>query len=368
LAPNSNEPQQPEWFEVFFDLIFAVAVAFWAERVATEPTLGAYARGASYLVPIWWVWLGQTAFATRFPAGSRTVQALSIVQVVSVGLMASQLFHDRPDSVSFPLAFVAARASLLTMYARAARLSPEARAVARVYFIGFGTGASIWAVSALLPAHLRPYAWVLGIMVDFATPWIGRPTLARVPIDFRHLASRVGVFNSLLLYVAMEGIVRALADKGLHPRHVAASLLAFTLVVALWWIYAGRVNTADLRSVRGGIAQPYLYSQFLVVLGVGTCSIGIRALGEDHREALTLLAAGVFFWIGGLVLIRAVVLRHRDRYWYAPFVAALLVVPLLVTAGFRPLITFALFDAIVLVLLAIELRHGRGHSGPEHHL
>ena len=34
---------------------------------------------------------GQTAFATRFPAGSRTVQALSIVQVVSVGLIFDSL-------------------------------------------------------------------------------------------------------------------------------------------------------------------------------------------------------------------------------------------------------------------------------------
>ena len=147
-----------------------------------------------------------------------------------------------------------------------------------------------------------------------------------------------------------------------------AVFLAFTLVVGLWWIYAGRVNTADMRTVRGGIAQPYLYSQFLVVLGVGTCSIGIRALGEGHREALTLLAAGVFFWIGGLVLIRAVVLRHRDRYWYIPFAGALLLVPALAAAGLPPLVTFALFDAIVLVLLAIELRHGRGHAGPVHRL
>ena len=97
--------------------------------------------------------------------------------------MASQLFEYRPESASFPLAFVAARASLLTMYRRAARLSPEARAVARVYFIGFGTGAAIWAVSALLPAPSRPYAWVLGIAVDFATPWIVAQELQEVPSE-----------------------------------------------------------------------------------------------------------------------------------------------------------------------------------------
>ena len=50
MSPIHDEPQQPEWFEVFFDLMFAVAVSFWAERVASEPTIGGYARGAGYLV------------------------------------------------------------------------------------------------------------------------------------------------------------------------------------------------------------------------------------------------------------------------------------------------------------------------------
>src|SRR5205814_8614061 len=132
-----------EWFELFFDLVFAVAVALWAERLAHEASLLTYLRAGGYLLPIWWVWLGQTAFATRFPAGSLTVQALSIVQVIAVGVMATQLLHEQPESIAFPLGFVLARSSLLAMYGLASWRSPEAKAVARVYFIGFGTGAAI---------------------------------------------------------------------------------------------------------------------------------------------------------------------------------------------------------------------------------
>src|SRR5207237_4359196 len=142
------DQKQQEWFEVFFDLVFAVAVALWAERLTRESSLLSYARAGGYLLPIWWVWLGQTAFATRFPAGSPGTQALSITQVVGVGVMATQLLHDQPTSVSFPLGFVMARIALLAMYAQAARRSPEAKAVAKAYFRGFGTGAAIWAVSA----------------------------------------------------------------------------------------------------------------------------------------------------------------------------------------------------------------------------
>src|SRR5213593_802544 len=91
MTPAEPEQKQQEWFELFFDLVFAVAVALWAERLAREPSLMAYVRGGGYLLPIWWVWLGQTAFATRFPAGSLQAQALSIAQVIGVGVMATQL-------------------------------------------------------------------------------------------------------------------------------------------------------------------------------------------------------------------------------------------------------------------------------------
>jgi low temperature requirement protein LtrA len=119
-SPADLDQKQQEWFEVFFDLVFAVAVSLWAERIAREPSVASYARSAGYLLPIWWVWLGQTAFATRFPAGSRTTQALSIVQVIAVGVMATQLLQEQPTSAGFPLGFVAARLALLAMYVRAA--------------------------------------------------------------------------------------------------------------------------------------------------------------------------------------------------------------------------------------------------------
>ena len=368
-AAGDPDQKQQEWFEVFYDLVFAVAVALWAERVGQEPTVAAYARSAGFLLPIWWVWLGQTVFATRFPAGSMTVQALSIMQVIAVGVMAAQFLQEQPISASFPLGFVAARLALLAMYARAARRSPVARSVATVYLVGFGTGAAIWAVSVLMPAESRPFAWALGLAVDFATPWVRRSTLQRLPLDPHHLSDRVSLFNSLLLYVAIEGIVRGVAEKGRGAQTIMVALLSFSLVVSLWWIYAARVNRGDTRAVLGA-ALPYVYSQFLVVLGVGTCSIGIRAMGQaEAKHATALLASGMLLWIGGLILIRGVVLRHRDRYWYVPFLLALVVIPLVVIGGAgRPLMTLALLDVVVLALLTIELRHGTGHAGPTHRL
>jgi low temperature requirement protein LtrA len=350
--------------------VFAVAVAIWADRVARDQTLASYLQSSGYLLPIWWVWLGQAVFATRFPADSTAARVLALIQVVGVGVMSTQLLEEDATSARFALGFVAARAALLISYVPVQRSTPDARSVANVYLVGFGAGAAIWAASLGLPAGMRPAAWALGMAVDLATPWLGRPALQRIPLDHSRLPSRMGVFTSLLLYVSVEGIVRGLAEKGWTAWTVTVALLSFLLVVSLWWVYA-RVNRADMRI---GAGQPYLYSHFLIVLGVGTSSIGIRRFaeadsGEEAIHALPLLAGGIVLWLVGLLLIRGLVLHHRDRYWFGPFLAAALVIPLLARVGsWSPIGTLAIFVAVTLALLAIELRHGAKHEGPRHRL
>jgi low temperature requirement protein LtrA len=289
--------------------------------------------------------------------------------------MSTDLAADPTRSLRFPLGFVAARAALLALYANVRGVSPDARRVADVYLAGFGAGAAIWAASALLPASYRPAAWALGLAVDFSVTWLARPVLQRMPLDPRYVPSRVGAFASLLLYVSIESLVRGLADEGWTTWTSSVALLSFALVVTLWWIYAARVNRHDLRSLLGS-GQPYLYSVFPTVLGVGTLSLGIRLAigarerGDEAARGVGFVAAGLTLWVVGLVLIRTVVLHHRDRFWQGPFIAAGASFPALAALGATraPVATLGVYVVVLFALLTLELRHGREHAGPQHRL
>ncbi len=373
---RSPETQSDEWFDLFFDLVFAVAVALWAGRLAEDPTVSAYAWGVAELFPIWWLWLGQTVFAARFPANRPTNRLLALAVVVAVGIMSTALVADPARSLRFPLGFVAARAALLTLYATVRGISSDARAIADAYMVGFGTGAGIWALSALLPTSYRPAAWALAVAVDLSVPLLARPRLQRMPLHPRYVPSRVGAFTSLLLYVSIESLVRGLTERGWTAWTGVVALLSFALVVTVWWIYAARVNSQDMRSVFGSGALPYLYSHLPIVVGVGTLSLGIRLAveaggpGREAARGIGFVAAGLSLWILGLVLVRAVVLRHRDRFWHWPFLAAGVFIPTLATFGAtrRPITTLGAYVVVLFVLLALELRHGRAHVRGPHRL
>jgi low temperature requirement protein LtrA len=374
---RAQEAGSSEWFDLFFDLVFAVAVGLWAERLAHDPTAPGFARSVLLLFPIWWVWLGQTVFAARFPVDPPATRLFALVQVIAVGVMSTELTGDPMQSARYPLAFVAARLALLAEYASMRGVSPEARSIARAYAVGFGAGAAIWAMSVFLPARERAAAWLLGLAVDAAVPWLARPVLRRIPLDHRYVPSRVGVFTSLLLYVAIEGIVRGLSERGWSAWTSAVGLLSFALVVAVWWIYAARVNRDDLRSAFfGSGGQPYLYSHFPIVLGVGALSLGVRLVieaggrGDEARSGIAFVSAGLFLWILGIVLIRAVVLHRRDRFWHWPFIAAAVFFPAAAALGAThlPVAALAVFVIVLVALLALEQRHGHPHARVPHRL
>ncbi len=356
--------------------MFAVAVALWAERLADHPTMGAWAKGVAQLVPIWWLWLGQTVFAARFPVHGPRNRLLALAVVVAVAIMSTELVADPARSLRFPLGFAAARAALLALYASVRGVSAEARRIADAYVIGFGAGAGIWALSALLPASHRPAAWALGLAVDFSVPWLARRRLQRMPLDHRYVPSRVGAFTSLLLYVSIESLVRGLAERGWTAWTSVVALLSFVLVVTVWWIYAARVNRQDMHSVFGARALPYLYSHFAIVLGVGTFSLGVRLAveaggpGGEAARGIRFVADGLSLWIVGLVLVRAVVLRHRDRFWHWPFVAAGAFLPAVaaLAATRAPIATLGAYVVVLFALLALELRHGHAHVRAPHRL
>jgi len=62
------------WLELFFDLVFVLAVAQVAKILADNTDLFGVLRYIVLFIPVWWSWVGYTYYADRFegtaPVGS----------------------------------------------------------------------------------------------------------------------------------------------------------------------------------------------------------------------------------------------------------------------------------------------------------
>jgi low temperature requirement protein LtrA len=61
-----NPARKVTWLELFFDLIFVAAVAQVGEPLRGDYSLAGLARFSLLFALIWWAWIGNSVFATRF--------------------------------------------------------------------------------------------------------------------------------------------------------------------------------------------------------------------------------------------------------------------------------------------------------------
>ena len=207
-AETEAEEHRVTWLELFYDLVFVVAVAQLGHRLLVDHSVQGTLGYIGLFIPLWYAWAQFTFYADRYDTNDLGQRLLAIAQMVAIALMAASISGDEADSMTaFAVAYVLARAVLLVMYVRAYRHVQPTRALVRGYLRGFSLGGLIWLISIWVPSPARFVLWGIGMVVDFATPWLVRKEQAKVPLDVDHLPERFGLFTILVLGESMAAIV-----------------------------------------------------------------------------------------------------------------------------------------------------------------
>ena len=122
------EERSATWTELFYDLVFVVAVAqlghrFLYEVTAHELSWVGFIEYAGLFTVLWWGWASFTFFADRYDTDDPIQRLLAVSQMVAVAGMAAAFgFGDQAlETISrpFAIAYIGVRVALLAMYARA---------------------------------------------------------------------------------------------------------------------------------------------------------------------------------------------------------------------------------------------------------
>ncbi|MEN8184362.1 MAG: low temperature requirement protein A [Myxococcota bacterium] len=355
------------WLELFFDLVFVVAIVQLTHGVKDYLTSAEVIKAIALFLPIWWIWAGHTVYATRFDTDNVLYRILTFTQMFAVVVMAVSL-HDfgAERSLDYGAAYVVARATLLFLLWRAHVHVPEVRSATRLYLTGFGVGASLWAISLAVPVPLRYALWVAGFSIDFFTPWLGwwRKWLAEIPVDATHIPERFGLLNIIVLGEAVAGLVAGVSEVEWTIQLLVTAPLGFLTAVVVWWTYFSYLEEA-VQGISIGSGQPYMYSHIPFVLGVAGVGIGIEKLIASVNEPVV-SAGGVWIYCGGAALwvvsfyaIQLVstprVITRRVSWLYLASVVAFGAVAWLGVA-WSPLVAQAALAGVFLSLLAARGR------------
>jgi low temperature requirement protein LtrA len=360
-----DEQRRATWLELFFDLVFVAAVSQLANALSAEPTAARFFGFLALFVPVWWAWMGFTFYANRFDTDDLPYRLLMLLAMFGVAVLATTIpsvFDGATEG--FPIAYVAVRLVLVTLYARATRHVPEARALARTFFTAFSFAILIWIASLAFDSPWAYVLWGIALTIELVTPIPAWRLLRDAPVDPRHLPERFGLLTLIVLGESVLAVVLGVAKVSWDARSGAAAAAGFVIAASLWWIYFDFLDEGALtaRGILGGLI--YTYMNYCVVVGLAALGAGVKLaiLGTGGTSwilsaglALTMVGLGVIQLVAGTVVVDTdVVLRLVT--------AALALV--LVPFAFSPLAVISVFAAVLVAQVVYELARHETHTHP----
>ena len=292
---NKNEERHATWLELFYDLVFVVTISQLSHYLLHEISLSNFFGFLFLFIPVWWSWIGTTFFATRFYSDDLGHRLLLLLQMGGAGAMAINISGAFNNNFSgFALSYAFMRLILVIEYVRVFRTiksSETANPLVKRYIIGFSIAAIIWLVSAFVPiTEIRFALWVIGLIIDFATPISTSKLTSKFAPHISHLPERMGLFTLIVLGESIVGIVNGMTEQIWDVYSVIEASLGLCISFSLWWLYfdsTGRLPIQILREKgRISLYLIWLYTHFPLVVAITAVGVGIRRLVSSEQHSV----------------------------------------------------------------------------------
>ena len=180
------------WLELFFDLVFVVAITELSHELVVDHSAGGFLRFAALFIPVYVAWQGFMAYADRFDTDDLAFRAAYFAAMLAIATMAV-LIHEVAHGVhtaAFAVAYVTLRSLMLALYWRAWRAVTEARPLIGFYGSGYAVGAAVWLVSLAFDTPARYVVWGTAQVLELSLPPLTTRLHRRVPTSASHLPER----------------------------------------------------------------------------------------------------------------------------------------------------------------------------------
>jgi low temperature requirement protein LtrA len=357
--------------ELFFDLVFVLAITQCTALMAHDPTWEGLARGMLVLGMLWWAWVGYawlTSVVDPEEGSVRLAMFAAMAALLVVALCVPGAFGA--DALLFAIAYGAVRAGHIALFVVASRDDPGLRSSV----LGLA-GSTAIAVGLLVGASFaggvaQGLIWAAALLLDMGAPFFfGTDGWKLVP---GHFAERHG----LIVLIALGESIVAIgvgAQHGVDIGVVAAAVIGMAVAAAQWWLYfdvvaivaSRRLAKAAAGRERNAMARDsYSYMHFPMVAGIVLVALGMKTTLAHVEDPLKAAPAAALLGGTSLYLLAHVAFRYRHVHTLnrRRLGCAIVLLALLPAAAELPaLATVGIVAVLLSALIAIET-HSYGPS------
>ncbi|MGL5062556.1 MAG: low temperature requirement protein A [Microcoleus sp.] len=305
LRQPSPHERRATWLELFFDLVFVATIAELGKVLSDDVSVQGLLHYVALFIPVWWCWVGETFYATRFDQDSLNDRLVTLLQMMILVVMAVNAHHGLDtSSVGFALSYATFRIILILQYAAAGWFNPEMRSMIRHFCSGFGLSVLFWIISVFVPAPLRFGLWAIGLSMDFLTPFLGSRFVIKFPPDMTHIPERMGLFTIVVLGESLFAAITGLSKQSSWDLNATAiAVLGLVTAFSLWWMYFETVDGTPLQNTKQGrvwVSLFWLYLHLPLTIGITAAGVGTKYATYKGLAGITLSDAGRWLLCGSM--------------------------------------------------------------------
>jgi low temperature requirement protein LtrA len=306
IGEDSEEHRHATWLELFYDLVFVVAVSQLAHNLEEDVSLSGYLGFVFLFIPVWWSWIGTTMYANRFDSDDIGRRLLVALQMLTAAALAVNIHHGLDENApGFALSYALGRAVLIVEYIRAGIHIPSARPLTTRYATGFAIAAVFWLISAFVSAPWRFVLWSVGIIIDLVTPFTATKFQLNLLPHASHLPERFGLFTIIVLGEAIIAVVDGVSEQKWDVFSVIAAVFGLVIAFSLWWVYFDNLGGTPIQKARAegkvSTVATWLYTHLPLVIGIAGAGVGVEEVLLSE-QTVALSDAGRWLLCGSIAL------------------------------------------------------------------
>jgi low temperature requirement protein LtrA len=314
-----REEERVTPLELFFDLVFVLALTQCTALMAAVPSWEGVAQAMLILAVLWWSWVGYawlTSVVNPEEGAVRIAMFAAMAAFLVAALAVPRAFDD--NAALFAGAFAVVRIGHIALFVLASRDDPGLRHATGGLAISTAITVGVLFAATAADDRLQGALWTLALALDMGGPALINPSNWKLVPG--HFAERHG----LIIIIAIgESIVAigAGASAGLDAGVVVAAVLGIAVVSALWWLYfdvvaivaAVRLSKAAPGHEQNALARDsYSYLHLPMVAGIVLGAFGFKTVLGNVEDPLDIVPATAMFGGTALYLLAHVAFRLRN--------------------------------------------------------
>jgi low temperature requirement protein LtrA len=362
-----GEDERVTPLELFFDLVFVLAITQCTALMAHELSWEGIAKGMLVLGVLWWAWVGYawlTSVVDPEEGTVRLVMFAAMAALLVAALCVPTVFEE--SAGIFAGAYAIVRFAQIWLFILASRDDAGLRRSVLRLALSTAVGCSLIGAAAFTDGTLQGTIWALALLLDMGMTWlIDAAGWRLVP---QHFAERHG----LIVLIALGESVVAIgtgAERGVDAGIATAAVAGIAVAGALWWLYfdvvalvaARRLVNAQPGAERSAIARDsFSYLHLPMVAGIVLIAVGVKTTLAHTGEELHSVAATALLGGAALYLLAHIAFRWRNvhRFSAQRAIGAAACVALIAPAPYiAALITLWLLAAVLAAVVLYEHVH-----------